>query len=183
MYSTSIYTDALTDSQLQSLVDYWYGTAKAVRRGWYHHIDLHGGKTSAVSAVDADATSYAHRDKLLLHNFYDRVDIVSEYPKDGFDLLDGFVDAIVGGEDRLVYGAYFNYPDPRMGREEAEVRYWGDALPRLREIKTAVDPDEVFYLPQSVRPAKSDFDVPEAEPEVPDNELEGPVVEFETRRG
>ena len=175
MYSTSIYTDSLTDSQLESLVDYWYRSAKTVRRGWYHHIDFHGGRTSAVSAVDVNSTSYAHRDKLLLHNFYDRVDIASEYPDNGFDLLDGFIDAIVGDGDRLAYGAYFNYPDPRMEREEAETRYWGDALPLLRKIKATVDPDEVFYLPQSVSPAKENSDVTEVETEAPKDEPEEPV--------
>lgn len=182
MYSTSIYTDALTDEQLQRLVDYWYGTAKKVRRSWYHHIDLHGGKTSAISAVDADATSYAHRDKLLMHNFYDRVDVTKEYPADGFDLFNGFIDAIVGDGDRLDYGVYFNYPDPEMDRETAQARYWGSALPRLQEIKAAVDPDEVFYFPQSVKPASGGSgEAPEVEPEAPsesatpDAEPEAPV--------
>ncbi|CAI4212887.1 unnamed protein product [Parascedosporium putredinis] len=150
----SIYTDALTDSQLNALVDYWYTTAKKVRRGWYHHIDLHGGKTSAISAVDADSTSYVHRDKLLMHNFYDHVDVRSAYPEDGFDLFNGFIDAIVGDGDKNDYGVYFNYPDPNLDQETAQKRYWGSALPRLQEIKAAVDPDELFYLPQSVRPAK-----------------------------
>lgn len=168
MYSTSIYTDALTDEQLQALVDYWYGTAKTVRRSWYHHIDFHGGKTSAISAVDADATSYSHRDKLLLHNFYDRVDVTEEYPADGFDLFSGFIDAIVGDGDRLDYGVYFNYPDPEMDQETAQARYWGTALPKLQEIKAAVDPNEVFYLPQSVKPAGGSAGEPEVEePEEP----------------
>ena len=147
-------------------MDYWYGTAKTVRRSWYHHIDFHGGKTSAVAAVSPDATSYSHRDKLLLHNFYDRVDVTEEYPADGFDLLSGFVDAIVGDGDRLDYGVYFNYPDPEMDQETAQKRYWGPALERLQGIKAAVDPDEVFYLPQSVKPAGgSSGGTPEEEPQ------------------
>lgn len=149
-------------------MDYWYGTAKPIRRSWYHHIDFHGGKTSAISAVDADATSYSHRDKLLLHNFYDRVDVAEEYPADGFDLLNGFVDAIVGDGDKLDYGVYFNYPDPEMDQETAQTRYWGSALPKLQEIKAAVDPNEVFYLPQSVKPAGGSSGQPEVEePEEP----------------
>ncbi|SPN98743.1 related to reticuline oxidase precursor; berberine bridge enzyme [Cephalotrichum gorgonifer] len=156
IYSTSLYTDALTDSQLQSLVDYWYTTAKTVRRGWYHHIDFQGGKASAVSAVAANATSYAHRSKLLMHNFYDSTDVTKAYPENGFDLLNGFIEAIVGDADKLDYGVYFNYPDTELDRETAQKRYWGDSLPRLRAIKAAVDPDEVFYMPQSVEPAKAD---------------------------
>ena len=148
-------------------MDYWYGTAKTVRRSWYHHIDFHGGKTSAISAVDTDATSYSHRDKLLLHNFYDRVDVTQEYPADGFDLFNGFIDAIVGDGDKLDYGVYFNYPDPEMDQETAQRRYWGSALPKLQEIKAAVDPNEVFYLPQSVKPAGGSSEEPEVEPEEP----------------
>lgn len=193
MYSTSIYTDALTDEQLQSLVDYWYGTAKTVRRSWYHHIDFHGGKTSAVSAVDGNATSYSHRDKLLLHNFYDRVDVAQEYPEDGFDLFNGFIDAIVGDGDKMDYGLYFNYPDPQMDQETAQTRYWGSALPRLQEIKAAVDPNEVFYFPQSVKPVEGSSaepeveesegpaeETPEEQPEEPESAEETPEVEPET---
>ncbi|MBE3044161.1 BBE domain-containing protein [Candidatus Bathyarchaeota archaeon] len=158
-------------------MDYWYGTAKTVKRNWYHHIDFHGGKNSALSAVDADATSYAHRDKLLLHNLYDRVDIFDEYPEDGLGLLNGFIDAIVGDGDRLDYGMYFNYPDPEMDQETAQERYWGSALPRLQEIKAAVDPDEVFWLPQSVKPAGGSVEAPEepgAEPEEPTESVVAP---------
>lgn len=129
MYLKRIYTDALTESQIRSLVDYWYGTAKTVRRGWYHHIDSHGGRTSVVSAIAAASAPHTHRDKLLLHSSRDHVDMASRYSADGLTLLDGFIDATVGDGGRMAYGAYFNYPDPypdpSIEREEAEAGYWG----------------------------------------------------------
>jgi FAD/FMN-containing dehydrogenase len=48
-------------------------------------------------------------------------------------------------------GAYANFPDPELdGWERA---YHGENLERLRRVKAAYDPDDVFSFPQSVRPA------------------------------
>jgi len=153
IYTTSLYTDALTDAQLERLVNYWYKVGKKTKRQWYHHIDLHGGKTSAVAAKEASSSSYAYRNKLLMHNWYDMIDVSVKYPADGFDLFDGFVDVLTQDMEPSEIGMYFNYPDPEMDQKTAQEKYWGKNLPRLQEIKASVDPDEVFYLPQSVRPA------------------------------
>jgi hypothetical protein len=125
---------------------------KRTRRQWYHHIDLHGGKTSAIAAQDDASSSYAFRKKLLMHNWYDMVDVTQKYPADGFSLFDGFVAALTKDMKPEEVGMYFNYPDPNMDQETAQRRYWGKNLPRLQQIKASVDPEEVFYLPQSVRP-------------------------------
>jgi hypothetical protein len=37
---------------------------------------------------------------------------------------------------------------------DAQEKYWGTNLPRLEQIKKAVDPNDVFHNPQSVRPAE-----------------------------
>ncbi|KAI8296044.1 hypothetical protein K4K56_008052 [Colletotrichum sp. SAR 10_98] len=152
-YSSSLYTDKLSDDQIESFVNYWYGAGKALKRDWWVQVDLHGGKNSAITAIPANSSAYAHRDKLLLYQFYDRVDLSATYPEDGFSFLQGFRANTTLGMEPGEQGMYFNYPDPNMGQGEAQTKYWGDNLARLQEIKAAVDPTEVFYFPQSVRPA------------------------------
>ena len=40
---------------------------------------------------------------------------------------------------------------PRL--DNAQAQYWGPNLPRLEEIKKAIDPNDVFHNPQSVQRA------------------------------
>ena len=48
-------------------------------------------------------------------------------------------------------GAYVNFPDPDL--EDAERAYHGANLERLRRVKAAFDPDDVFRFHQSLRGA------------------------------
>ena len=48
-------------------------------------------------------------------------------------------------------GAFQNFPDPSL--RDWAAQYYGANLARLREIKAAVDPDDVFRFGQSIRPA------------------------------
>ncbi|KZL64946.1 glucooligosaccharide oxidase [Colletotrichum incanum] len=153
-YSSSLYTDKLSDSQIESFVSYWYTIGKPLKRDWYIQIDLHGGKNSAISQILANSSAYAYRSKLLLYQFYDRVDLSATYPKNGFTFLEGFVANITSGMKQADHGMYFNYPDPNMGQDEAQAQYWGGNLAKLQEIKGRIDSQEVFYFPQSVRPTR-----------------------------
>jgi hypothetical protein len=88
-----------------------------------------------------------------MYQFYDRVDVDKEYPTGGFSLINDWVAATTAGMKPGEYGMYFNYPDPQLNQTTAQKMYWGESLPRLQKLKAAVDPQEIFYLPQSVRPA------------------------------
>ncbi|KAL1838488.1 hypothetical protein VTJ49DRAFT_2626 [Mycothermus thermophilus] len=152
-FSTSLYTKALSDEQLQTFVSYWFAHAKTSPRDWYVQIDFHGGKTSAVSKPASDHTAYAYRDALFMFLLYDRVDHGVAYPADGHTLMTNFVGNITQGMERDDWGMYINYPNYRLSQEEAQQNYWGRHLPRLRAIKKAVDPEDLFHFPQGVLPA------------------------------
>jgi hypothetical protein len=155
----------LTEPQIQSFLAYFITNATAfsqewtfgtgtTKRAWYCQVDLHGGKNSAIAKVPKGATAYAHRDKLLLYQFADIV-LAGTYPSTGFSFLKGFLGSITQGLREEEWGMYINYADTQLNQETAQRNYWRGNLGRLRQIKAAVDPDEVFYNTQSVRPARS----------------------------
>ncbi|KAK3386250.1 hypothetical protein B0T20DRAFT_457743 [Sordaria brevicollis] len=158
-YSKSLVTTALPASALNSVATYWINTAKRVNRDWFIIIDMHGGPKSAITSPVTSAanytSSYAYRDPsyLFLYEFYDRV-MFGSYPSNGFSFLDGWVKSFTDNLDQKQWGMYVNYADPTMKRAEAVGNYYRGSLERLREVKRAVDPGEVFYYPQSVEPAK-----------------------------
>ena len=115
------------------------------------HIDIHGGKHSAVSAKPANSTSYAHRDFLFMYLFYDRVD-KGVFPTSGFPHIQNYVRNITDGLSTSQWGRYLNYPDPSLDQATAQENYWGDNLARLKAIKKAIDPQDLFYYPQGVQP-------------------------------
>ncbi|KAL2255593.1 hypothetical protein VTK26DRAFT_3045 [Humicola hyalothermophila] len=151
-FSTSLYTKALNEAQLQNFVSYWFKHAKTNTKDWYVQIDLHGGENSAVARREADSTAYAHRDYLLMYLLYDRID-KGTYPVDGHTYMTNFVRNITDGMDRNDWGMYINYPDSNLDQASAQVNYWGSHLPRLQAIKKVVDPDNLFHHPQGVLPA------------------------------
>ncbi|KAK0636431.1 hypothetical protein B0T17DRAFT_571289 [Bombardia bombarda] len=150
-YSSSLYTKALNETQLQAFVGYWFKQAKANKRDWYVQIDIHGSNTSAVRKVDVDSSAYAHRDYLFLFLFYDRVDR-GVYPTDGFTSIQNFVGNVTAGIEPSQWGQYINYPDSRMDQETAQSSYWGSHLPKLQALKKTIDPEDVFHYPQGVMP-------------------------------
>ncbi|KAK0637404.1 hypothetical protein B0T17DRAFT_568097 [Bombardia bombarda] len=153
-YSKSLVTTALPQKALQAVGNYWISRAKSVNRDWFIIIDMYGGKNSAITKVPEGQASYPHRgDKLFLYELYDRVNSGS-YPSNGFSFLDGWVKSFTDNMDVSQWGMYINYADPTMNRTEAQNNYWRQSLPKLQQLKAQLDPNEVFYYPQSVQAAK-----------------------------
>lgn len=123
-------------------------------RVWWIQIDMHGGSNSAIWKADPELTSYAHRDKLFLVQFYDRT-LWGDYPADGFKFLDGWVATTTSPLAESDWGMYINYADARMSRETAQKVYYRNNLPRLQKLKAQIDPDELFYNPISIEPVKA----------------------------
>lgn len=143
----------LNGTSASNFVDYWFDTAnKLTTRDWWFQLDMHGGKNSQISKVSNSETAYAHRDKLYIIQFYDRVMNDAVYPADGFKFLDGWVDAVTKPLPASDWGKYINYADANLDQETAQRLYYGENLRKLQQIKAKYDGDELFWYPQSVRP-------------------------------
>jgi len=152
-FSKSLVTTELPRAAMQAACDYWFNQAKSNSRDWYIIIDMYGGKNAYIQKDSQGKMSYAHRDKLYLFEFYDRVQGGS-YPSNGLGFLNGWVDAFTKNLNESQWGMYINYADPTMNRTYAQQTYYRQSLPKLQQIKAAYDPDEVFYYPQAIQPAK-----------------------------
>jgi len=51
----------------------------------------------------------------------------------------------------VTFGAYAGYVDPEL--TDPQVEYFNSNLPKLESIKATLDPTEVFWNPQSIKPA------------------------------
>lgn len=112
-------------------------------------IDLYGGRSSAVSQVSANETSYAHRGTIFKMLFFDS-SFFSGYPSEGFSFLNGWVDSIQKAQGKEQIGMYTNYADPTLTAAEAHHAYWLDNYERLSQLKDQFDPAKVFMNPQAV---------------------------------
>lgn len=115
-------------------------------------MDFFGGPTSAVTHLDPYSTSFVHRDKQLLHQFGTLK--AEKYPGDEevISMIQGFRRSFVDIMSASDWGMYANYVDTRIRPEDARKLYWGHNLQRLQRIKTQVDPGDVFWNPQGIRP-------------------------------
>jgi FAD/FMN-containing dehydrogenase len=139
--------DLIPDAAVDKLFDYVDKTDKGTPL-WFVIWDLEGG---AINDVAPDATAYGHRDALFYHQSY-AVNLVGRVNDKIRNFLTGFNKVITDGLGHDL-GAYAGYVDPALG-ENGQKAYWGDNLPRLQQIKSAVDPKDIFHNPQSVRLAK-----------------------------
>ncbi|KAG9241095.1 hypothetical protein BJ878DRAFT_545593 [Calycina marina] len=152
--ASPIYTKSMTFNGCHLIpdaaIERMFAYLDIVKKGtpiWFIIFDLEGG---AINDVPAAATAYAHRDALFYMQSY-AVGIPKLRARTrGF--LRGFHDVLLksvpGGD---TFGAYAGYVDPEL--TDGQRQYWRGNLSRLEEIKAEVDPGEVFWNPQSVRPA------------------------------
>ncbi|KAJ5194351.1 FAD-binding type 2 [Penicillium cf. griseofulvum] len=100
----------------------------------------------AIVDVPAGKTAYPYRDTLFWGQF--AVAGMGVVPEKSQDFVSCIVSIITGGMPNGVFGAYAGHVDPSL--RNPQEAYWGPSLPRLRKIKTSVDPQDVFHNPQSV---------------------------------
>lgn len=121
-------------------------------KSWYAVMNLHGGPDSRITSVPSDSSSYAHRDSLWVVQHYG-------YSANHLPPLLESTKAVVKGLTKVIREAYpsstgaeSNYQDPDLDRALAHQLYHGEAAVwRLEALKRVVDPDELFWNPQSIR--------------------------------
>jgi hypothetical protein len=146
-------TPALTPNQTSSLASEIFTNLRnaSARHSWDIFIEMHGGPKSAVSQVDASATSYVHRDKMLLFQLSD-VGEDGKLPQEAFANLRRFMDSVTSSMQEKDWGMYANFLDTQLGRGVAQKTYWGENLPKLAKMKGELDPKDFFWNPQGIAP-------------------------------
>jgi FAD/FMN-containing dehydrogenase len=131
-------TTPLSDEGILALME-----GVAARRGITAICDPYGG---AVAAPAADATAFAHRSALYCIQY-------ASVWSDGKDQqhLQDMTDLYAALRPHVSGGAYVNYCDVELANFQDA--YWGSNLARLKQIKAAFDPDNLFHHPRSVPPA------------------------------
>ena len=107
------------------------------------------GWGGAVNEVAPDAMAFVHRDAVMM--------VKTEILWDPIDDPELIASNIQWNQDTFarlephLEGAYQNFPD--RGRADWADAYYGSNLPRLREVKRAWDPGNLFRYGQSIPPA------------------------------
>jgi FAD/FMN-containing dehydrogenase len=103
----------------------------------------------AITDAPADATAYAHRAAPMMANVAALVDRPEQR-----DDREAWVAAVYAELDQGVPGAYVNF----LGREGADgvrAAYPGATWERLRRVKAAYDPTNLFHVNQNILPASA----------------------------
>ncbi|KAI0016997.1 Glucooligosaccharide oxidase [Xylariomycetidae sp. FL0641] len=149
-YSKSLELKGLHGAGAKSFSDYWFNVAKDDTSSWFFQLDLQGGKHSAVWNADPKVSSYAHRDKLYILQFWLRGS--KDIPEEGIKFINDWSKATTKPLKAEEWGIYINYPDIDLDRETALKLYYGNNLARLQQLKAQFDPDELFYYPVALSP-------------------------------
>ncbi|ORY23127.1 hypothetical protein BCR39DRAFT_363937 [Naematelia encephala] len=120
---------------------------------WFILAPFLGGANSAIKAQNDSA--FAHRDLQMVWEIYaKRIDEEEESTVNLIDLVQNMVFDLP--PIQAVYPAYI---DSELVHTDYARLIWGDLYPRLREIKTLYDLDDLFRYPQSVKPIIRGFNV------------------------
>ena len=121
---------------------------------WFSIINLYGGPDSQIDSVPSTSSAYSDRGALWVVQHYGSTQNTgSVYPLTETTFIDGLNTALEESQeaDGTLFGAYQNYVDPSLSAMEAHELYYGDqAYQRLLSIKSQVDPNKLFWNPQSV---------------------------------
>lgn len=98
-----------------------------------------------------EGNSYPHRDKVMMYQSY--VIGIPAISDETRAFVDGVQERVRDGAP-LANTTYAGYLDPTLDRAAANDFYWGDMVPKLREVKKTWDPKGLFRNPQSVQPAE-----------------------------
>ncbi|KAI3398109.1 hypothetical protein diail_9862 [Diaporthe ilicicola] len=126
-------------------------------QSWYAVINVHGGPDSQITSVPASASAYTHREMLWVIQHYgyssNHLPPLLDSTKHAVTRL---TRAVRAGIPASSIRAEPNYHDPDMARDMAHSLHYGEAaMKKLEALKSKIDPSEVFWNPQSIRPGLS----------------------------
>ncbi|KAK4050990.1 hypothetical protein OIV83_003119 [Microbotryomycetes sp. JL201] len=134
-----------------------YLSSTSTDTNWFVMCDLYGGAGSKVNAVSLNSSSFGRRDSQTVCQFYASSPTYGlPWPSDGTSFVKGMYNALVDPMKTTWgngMGAYTNYIDPTLSQSDSRNLYWGSQYTRLSQIKSRVDPAELFRFQQSIRPA------------------------------
>jgi hypothetical protein len=125
-----------------------YITSGGAPSSWFVITNLYGGPGSSINdpAKTTNFAAYVDRNSLWVLQLYGNKPGNASVP-----FIQGLTDAIVDAQPETEFGAYLNYVDPSLSAEEAHKLYYGEELyERLLEVKEQVDPNNVFWNPQTI---------------------------------
>ncbi|KAJ7777401.1 glucooligosaccharide oxidase [Mycena metata] len=141
----------MSAAAIQAFVSYMAVQGFSSSTAWFIEVELYGGSNSAINKVPLDSTAFAKRDTLFTMQLYaSSSNYEPPYPTAvGFKFLDDMVASIVDNSPAdWSYGAYLNYADERL--VNASTLYYGSHYPRLKALKTELDPKDTFRFPIGV---------------------------------
>ncbi|EED18873.1 glucooligosaccharide oxidase, putative [Talaromyces stipitatus ATCC 10500] len=136
-------TTLIPDDVVDNFFEY-IDTANKDTLLWFIIFDLEKG---AISDVPVHATSYGHRDALFWLQSY-AVNLLGPVSVTTSTFLNQVNNIFLTGMPNVTFGAYPGYVDREL--TNGPEQYWGTNLERLIEIKSIVDPQDIFHNPQSV---------------------------------
>ncbi|KAI1656081.1 putative glucooligosaccharide oxidase [Daldinia decipiens] len=147
--SVTIPEPGFTAESLTDFFTYLLDTGARAPISYFILVDLYGGVDSQINAKDQSFSAFAHRDTLWVTQLYGYVDNEQVFPPEGLDFINGLASAMTARLPNC--GAYSNYTDPSLPREEANDLYYGKELhKKLKQLKKVLDPNNVFANPQSI---------------------------------
>ncbi|KAK9850915.1 hypothetical protein MYU51_011573 [Penicillium brevicompactum] len=142
--SVSFTADQLFDEHALVALFTYLDSAPKGTEAWWIIFNLEAGATND---VPMDATAYVHRDAVMWMQSY----VVVGFEPPSYiakRFLNRLHDVILGNRPPGPLRSYPGYVDPFM--KNGQMAYWGTNLPRLQDIKTRIDPKDIFHNPQSV---------------------------------
>ncbi|THU98373.1 FAD-binding domain-containing protein [Dendrothele bispora CBS 962.96] len=152
-YAKSVMTPEqvpMTEEAMKAFITYLGTEGISSNTSWFVEVELYGGSNSAINAVPLDSTAFAHRStRFNLQLYASSADRLPPYPSDGFTFVEGMANSIIFNmPDNWDWASYVNYPDERL--EDWQRLYYGSHYERLQALKHYVDPDDVFFFPESI---------------------------------
>lgn len=138
-----------TEEGLTCFFEHLLDKGKDAPVSYFILMDFYGGVDSQINQKDLNFSAFAHRDALWVSQLYGYVGENQVFPPEGLDFINGLSNAMTAHLPE--YGAYTNYTDPSLTREDAHRLYYGARVLRILKVqKSKWDPNNVFFNPQSI---------------------------------